>query len=397
MEKERLNYLKRFFYDKLLNDTMKFWIPRCVDSKDGGFLTYLDRQGRVLNTDKSGWVQGRLTWLFSRMYNEFEKDEKWLTLGTHGYKFLKNHIIDETGRGYFTVTKTGEWVRRRRYLFTEVFAVIGFAEYYRASHNKEALNLARKVLNTILELSKKPDALEPKYNPIIVKTRTHSATMSMIFTLQVMRDASNNEEEQKKYTAMIDTYIEEIFKYFVHPEKKALLETVGLNGELLNNPAGRCINPGHAIETAWFIITEGRYRNDTTLIERALPILDWSLELGWDKKYGGLFSFLDVEGYQPEQVEWDMKYWWPHTEAMYATLLAHHLTGKEKYLIWFEKLFEWSYNHFPDPEYGEWFGYLHRDGTVALTLKGNNWKSPFHLARHQLYTHLLLKEMLGGN
>lgn len=216
--------------------------------------------------------------------------------------------------------------------------------------------------------------------------------MIQINTLQVLRDADKNTE----YDGRIDNAIEEVFRYFVKPEKKALLETVGEKGEYLGHlPEGRCVNPGHAIETAWFIMEEGRHRNDTELVKRALPILDWSLEMGWDKKHGGFLYFLDVEGRQPFQLEWDMKLWWPHNEAIYATLLAYALTGEKKYETWFEKILDWSLKHFPDKEFGEWIGYLHRDGTVALDLKGNYFKGPFHLPRQQLFSHLLLKEMLG--
>ena len=96
---------------------------------------------------------------------------------------------------------------------------------------------------------------------------------------------------------------------------------------------------------------------------------------------------------QPVQKEWDMKLWWVHNETIYATLLVYHLTKEKKYLDWFERVLDWSYKHFPDKKYGEWIGYLHRDGTVALDLKGDNWNGPFHLPRMQLYSYLLLKEM----
>jgi N-acylglucosamine 2-epimerase len=56
---------------------------------------------------------------------------------------------------------------------------------------------------------------------------------------------------------------------------------------------------------------------------------------------------------------------------------------------------EWAYAHFPDREHGEWFGYLHRDGTVSTRLKGNVWKGPFHLPRMQWYCTLRIQEMLG--
>ena len=176
---------------------------------------------------------------------------------------------------------------------------------------------------------------------------------------------------------------------------KAPLETVGPDGEYLGDrPEGSCVNPGHAIETAWFILAEGKHRNDKAMIERALPILDWSLELGWDPKYGGILYFVDIEGKQPVQYEWDMKLFWPHNEAIYATLLAYSLTGDPKWEAWFEKILKWSLARFPDRQYGEWFGYLHRDGTVSHDLKGNMWKGPFHIPRQLLYCHLLLEEML---
>jgi len=134
-------------------------------------------------------------------------------------------------------------------------------------------------------------------------------------------------------------------------------------------------------------------RNDTAMIGKALEILDCSLEIGWDTDYGGLLSFVDIEGKPPEQLEWDMKMWWPHTEALYATILAHSITGKQKYEEWFDRIHDYSFGHFADSD-GEWFGYLHRDGTVSNTLKGSMWKGPFHLPRALLLCTRQLEKML---
>ncbi|MBF9018464.1 MULTISPECIES: AGE family epimerase/isomerase [unclassified Oceanispirochaeta] len=389
MELKRIDELKSHYYEELVNNIIPFWSSNSVDTEDGGFITYLNREGERKDTDKNGWVQGRMTWLYASLYNKLEKRPEWLEIARHGYEFLKTHIIDETGRGYFTVTKKGEPVRRRRYLFVEAFAIIGFAEYYKASGDKEALDLAEKVLDLVLELSNTPGALEEKFNTEVRQTRSHSFNMIMIVTLQVLRDAN----PAKDYNNLIDHYIDSIFKYFVHPEKKALLETVGMDGEFLDTPVGRNITPGHAIETSWFLLEEGRYQNNQDLINKALPILDWSLDFGWDKEFGGILNFVDICGNQAEQVDWDMKYWWTHNEAIYALLLAHDLTGEEKYEKLFNKVFDWAEKHFPDKDFGEWYGYLHRDGTVALDFKGNNWKGCFHLPRQQLNCYLLLKKM----
>ncbi len=387
MNNSRITELKEFYYNELFENTLPFWTSRCVDAKNGGYLTYLDREGNVMSTDKNGWVHGRMTWLFARIYNEYKREPQWLELAETGYNFLKDHIIDPDGRGWFQVTEKGTPVRRRRYLFVETFAVIAFAEYYRATGEKEALDLALKVLDLIFRLMK--SGTVPKFEPS-VQTRGHSLTMIMISVLQNLRTC----HPEGDYKDLIDTQIDEIFRYFIHPDKKVLLETVGMNGEFIDTPSGRTVNPGHAIETAWFIMTEAAEREDTELLNRILPVLDWHLESGWDKKYGGLLSFIDCSGHQPEQVEWDMKYWWPQTEAIYACLLARHLTGEEKYFKWFEKIHDWSFSHYPDRENGEWYGYLHYDGTVANTLKGNFWKSAFHLPRQQLFTLQLLEKML---
>ena len=389
MDRIKIEKYLEHYKASLLEDTLPFWVNRCQDRKYGGFLTYLDREGNRLSDEKNGWVQGRMTWMFSRLFNEIEKNQKWLNLAKSGYEFLRDHILDEQGRGWFTVSRKGNPVRRRRYLFVEAFAVIACAEYYRATENTEALHLAQKVLHRIYAL--KDGGTDSKYHKSI-KTRGHSLTMILISVLQILRTS----DSQGQYNEKIDIQIEEIFKYFVHKEKKCLFETVGPQGEFIDNPAGKTINPGHAIETAWFIMQEAEYRNDARLLKTILPVLDWHLELGWDKKYGGLNSFVSYGGGQPEQIEWNMKYWWPHNEALYATLLAHYLTGDTKYADWFDKIHNWSERHFPDKEKGEWFGYLNYDGTVSNTLKGNNWKSCFHLQRQQLFTWQLLEKMKQG-
>jgi len=79
-----------------------------------------------------------------------------------------------------------------------------------------------------------------------------------------------------------------------------------------------------------------------------------------------------------------------------AALLAHHLTGRQDYLDWHRQIHDWAYAHFPDPRHGEWFGYLHRDGRISNTLKGNLWKSFFHHPRALWYCWRLVDSALGA-
>jgi N-acylglucosamine 2-epimerase len=288
---------------------------------------------------------------------------------------------------FYAVTRDGRPLRKRRYLFTETFGVIALAEFARAAGDEQALQQANELFRLILRYHKTPGLLEPKVIPATRQLKSHAMPMILLATTQVLRQAGDN----ALYRQVIDESLAEVFDHFVRPEFQVVLENVGPNGEFLDEPDGREVNPGHAIETAWFIMEESRYRNDVGLLERACQILDWSLEIGWDKQYGGILYFKDCKGYPSPRYEHDMKLWWPHNEAIYATLLAYHLTGHKRYIDWHTKVHDWAYAHFPDHEHGEWYGYLHRDGSVSSTLKGNMWKGPFHLPRMQLNCWKLLE------
>jgi N-acylglucosamine 2-epimerase len=141
------------------------------------------------------------------------------------------------------------------------------------------------------------------------------------------------------------------------------------------------VNPGHSLETAWFLMTEGLLTENQEAISAAERIIDITLPLGIDKKHGGIIAFTDVNGQPPCQLEWDMKLWWPQAEAMIATRLSYLVTGNEEHKKVYEELKTYCENYFCDKENGEWYGYLHYDNTVSTTLKGNIFKGPFHIPR----------------
>ncbi|MFW5811942.1 MAG: AGE family epimerase/isomerase [Alkalispirochaetaceae bacterium] len=386
---QRFVELSHYFYDRLVNDTVPFWVRHAVDRTHGGYTFFLGRSGEILSPDKAMWTHGRVTWLFSKLYNDLEQRPEWLELAKHGADFIRAHGFDQNGRMYYSVTRDGKPLRQRRYVFTEVFGALGLAEYAKASRDREALELARRTLEVIRDYTLN-EKLQPKMFPETRRTRGHSLAMIQIDMLQVLREA----DPERDYSRLMDERIDDVLTNFVRPDLQAVLEVIGREGELLLDlPEGRWMNPGHAIETAWFILEEARRRGDDALAARAYPIIDWALERGWDETYGGLLYFIDIEGKQQPSLEWDMKLWWPHNEAIYATLLAYHMSGQKRYYSWFERILAYSLAHFEDREHGEWIGYLHRDGSVSMHLKGNMWKGPFHLPRQQLYCHKLLKEM----
>ena len=391
MEKQKIEKLITVYKDGLIDDTVPFWLNNAIDTECGGFFNYLDRKGEIYCTDKPVWVLGRFTWLLSTLYCEVQQNTQWLEIAKHGIEFIEKHCFDTDGRMFFEVNREGNPLRKRRYVFSETFGSIAFARYSQAANDPARLEKAKEIFKTLLHYYDNPQLLPPKYYPQNFQAKSHAMPMIIIATAQQMRKVWQDDLVEDTITKCLN----EIFDDFMKPEFKALLETVESDGGFIDSPVGRCVNPGHAIETSWFILEEYRYRKDRKILEKALQILDWSLDMGWDEEFGGIRYFVDIKGKPCVQYEHDMKLWWPHTEAIYATLLAHHLTGDKKYEDWHDKLHEYSYSHFADSEYGDWIKYLHRDGTASTTLKGNGWGGPFHLPRMQLKCWQLLEEMKG--
>ncbi|MCA9263327.1 MAG: AGE family epimerase/isomerase [Planctomycetales bacterium] len=385
----RRDALLAVYRDGLLNDTLPFWLNHCVDEQHGGFMMSLDRNGTVIDTDKSVWQQGRFTWLLGELYNNVEPRDEWLAHARSGAQFLIDHCFDPSdGRMWFHVTREGRPIRKRRYAFTESFAAIAFGELARATGDDRYAEYAQRAFQRFVSHSLHPQGVTPKYEPTR-STRGIGFPMITIVTAQELRDSIQLPEADE----WIDRSINDIRQYHLKHDMQCVMETVGPDGELIDHFDGRTLNPGHAIEGAWFMMWEGKLRGDQDLINVGCQMLDWMWHRGWDDEHGGILYFVDVKGLPVQEYWHDMKFWWPQNEAIIATLLAATLTGDPKYAEWHRLIHEWTYTYFPDPEYGEWFGYLHRDGSLSSRLKGNLWKGPFHLPRMQLVCWRLLETM----
>ena len=380
------------FYEQELKQTLEFWYEHGYDKVNGGFYTCLERNGNVFDTDKAVWAQGRGLWVFSKAYNFIFKDERYLECAKHAYQFITSKCYDLDERMFFTVTNDGRSIQKRRYWFSESFSVVGSIELYRATGDTSQLMNARKTFDTLLKVKNGEIKTAPKFNPETVNSIGLASPMILLITSQILREI--DVEKASYYHDIITSAIDEI-KLHYHPECKALFENVAPDGSRLEGSRGRFVNPGHAIEASWFLMNEAEYRNDKDLLEVALNILNWSFELGWDKEFGGLLYFIDIENKPVQALEWDMKLWWPHNEMLIAFLMAYKHTNDEKYLEKYKLVHEYTFTHFKDKEYGEWYGYLRRDGSISTDLKGNIFKGPFHIPRCELENILLIKEILN--
>ena len=373
-----IDLLAKQYKTELLDNVVPFWLHKSQDEMHGGYFTCLDRKGDVFDTDKFVWLQGRQVWLFSMLYNKVEKKQEWLDCAIQGAEFLKKHGHDGNYNWYFSLDRKGNPLVEPYNIFSYTFATMAFGQLSLATNNKEYEEIAKKTFNIILS---KQDNPKGKWNKAYPDTRQLKGfSLPMILsnlTLEIEHLLDKDIVEQT-----MNKCIHEVMEVFLRPELGGIIvENVNADGSLSDTFDGRLVNPGHGLEAMWFIMDISVRLNRKDLIDKAVETTLKLIEYGWDKKYGGIFYFMDRKGFPPQQLEWDQKLWWVHIEGMIALLKGYQLTGSEECMKWYTKLHDYTWKHFKDPEHPEWWGYLNREGEVLLDLKGGKWKGCFHVPR----------------
>ncbi|SBW06240.1 AGE family epimerase/isomerase [uncultured Dysgonomonas sp.] len=370
--------LEKQYKSELLDNVLPFWLKNSQDKESGGYFSCLDRDGTVFDTDKFIWLQGREVWMFSMMYNNVEKRQDWLDCAVQGGEFLKKYGHDGNYNWYFSLDREGKPLIEPYNIFSYTFATMAFGQLNKATGNEEYAEIARKTFDIILS---KVDNPKGKWNKAYPGTRNlkNFALPMILCNLALEIEHLLPEEFLNK---VMDDCIHEVMEVFLRPELGGLIvENVTVNGELSDTFDGRLMNPGHAIEAMWFIMDLGHRLNRPELISKAVETTLKMIDYGWDKEYGGIFYYMDRLGRPPQQLEWDQKLWWVHIETLISLLKGYNLTGSQECLKWFEKIHDYTWSHFKDQKYPEWYGYLNRRGEVLLTLKGGKWKGCFHVPR----------------
>jgi N-acylglucosamine 2-epimerase len=375
---------------ELLERVVPFWLEHAIDWQHGGILTCISDEGKVHSEDKYMWSQLRAIWTFSALYRRIERKQEWLDVAWHIFNFVKECGRDEEGRWVFCVNKDGEILEGATSIFADGFAIYGLTELARATDDQEVIDLVLETYETVQSRLARPGSYQ--IAPFEVPEGGKAHAISMIFSL-----AFNELGHYLGDQAMIEAslfHAGQVLDIFLRPDQKLLYEFVHLDNSLIDTPQGRSVVPGHAIESMWFMIHIFRRSGDEARIRQAVEAIRWHVEFGWDKEYGGILHARDAQKGAPWWRYPDAKLWWPHTEALYATLLAYEISRERWCLDWFERVHNYAFHHYPVPEYGEWTQKLDRQGdkftgTVALPVK-----DPFHLPRAFIYCIEVLQRLV---
>ncbi|KPL26066.1 MAG: N-acylglucosamine 2-epimerase [Bacteroides sp. SM1_62] len=383
---------REIYFKNLSASVIPFWYNNSPDWEHGGSFSCLDLRGNVYDSKKYVWLVARSAWMFARLFNVFDRDPDYLKMAELGIDYLWKYARDDQGRYYFSLTRKGEpWFFQRK-PYGAVFAMMAYLEYFKASgkaeYKKEAIDLFRKIHQWIQD----PARLgRPSMQG--VPAMSNLADVMVLASMALELAAVENDPQ---YQEIMVSALKQCRRHF-NPELKILMENVPDDPDqnIVQWPEGRLFNPGHSIEVAWFVIHLLEYVEDSEMFSLALDALEGSLNFSWDQQYGGIYYFMDVEGKPTLQLESGMKLWWPHTEAIYALVLAFCRTEDARWLEWLDKVHDYAFSHFVDNENGAWFGYCDRYGTLTHTSKGSHYKGFFHVPRALLFSILEIDRYLS--
>ncbi len=387
-----LSALLAQYRSELLERTIPFWLKYGVDREYGGICTCISDDGRVLSTDKYMWSQLRALYTFSALYNRIERREEWLAVAENIFNFATGCGRDENGQWMYVVDKHGRPVQGAVSIYTDAFAIYGLTEYARATGNRKAARIARETFENVRTRLAQPGPYPTAPHPIPAGMKAHGVAMTFALVFEELGHFLGD-------SAIVDAgvaYADQVMTVFRDPERKRLYEFATMDDALLNTPPGLTVVPGHVLESMWFMIHIYRRLNDPVRIRQAIETIRWHIEFGWDAEYGGIVLARDAQGSRWEKIA-ETKIWWPHTEALYALLLAYSVSKEQWSLDWLERVQDYAYAHFPVPGYGEWIQNLDQRGNKLDAVVGLPVKDPFHVAGSLINSIGVLQELEVGS
>jgi len=384
-----LNELLALYRTTLFEDVLPFWERYSFD-ESGAINTCIGDDGSLLSRDRWGWSQWRAVWVYSKLYNTFGQNPGWLKTARGIYSFLKKAGTVEGGHWPLLLDGEGNIQRGYESIYVDGYAIYGLAELYRADSDPEVLQYALETFHAA-QAAIHADAPPPAFPaPIPSGWMPHGISFLFSLAFHELAEISGGAEVRKSALELHHR----VMNVFHRDERGLVLEWLDVHGNEVPPPEGAVVVPGHAIESMWFQILIARSQGDAATVQKAIRAIHTHLQLGWDPDYEGLLLAVDADGHEEVGMKFaDSKLWWPHTEALQATLMAYQLCREDWCLEWHHRIRCYCYSHFPVAQYGEWRQKLDRQGNPAAQGVGLPAKDPFHLPRALIYLIQILEEL----
>ena len=313
----------------LFEDYLPFHEKYVVDREHGGFHCSVRPDGSIVSYEKTAWYEGRGTWVFSFLYNNFGREKKYLEVARRSLELLERSRKE--GQPWpRLMTREGKPAGPPDpEVYSDLFIAEGMAEYSKATGERKFWDQARELVLRCVQRYDRPD-----YHPIIGRTylgsnapllpgaRVLGVWMVLIRATTQMLAMRTDAELQK----VNDRCVDAILNRHVNPRFNLLNEILRHDMSRAGEPYEQLVYAGHAIETLWMVLDEAVRRRDNALFDRTAALFKRHCEVARDRVYGGLFRNL----MHVDENRWTMdKTLFPHQEALIGAMIMREQTGDE--------------------------------------------------------------------
>ena len=292
--------------------------------------------------------------------------------------------------------------------YADCFVIYGLSEYARVAHDRRAFEFAMRLFHSVLERLAAGSFRTNPY-PTPCGYQQHGVPMILVETSRELALTADGFDPAGAPTIRQRTreFARQVLDEHRQPDREVVMEFLGADGLIRDTMLGTYINPGHTLESMWFIMHQAEEVGDRTMMESAVAAVRQACELGWDEEFGGLLQFAHMEGGRPRghvpaehessamidklRTDWDAKLWWVHSEALYALLRSYVHTREDWIEEWYRRIHDYTFKTFPAEGVGEeWIAIRNRDGSPSDRVVALPVKDPFHVPRAFMHIMRLL-------
>jgi len=378
--------MKEDLHKELVSNILPFWMNKMVDNEHGGFYGRIDgknclhkkaNKGSVLNT--------RILWTFSAAYRLLG-NLQYLKIAERAFYYIQKYFIDHNNGGvYWELDYLGNPVNTKKQVYAQGFALYAFSEFYRATQNIKALELAKEYFLLIEEKCKDKktggyfEAFTQDWQSIEdmrLSTKDANEKKSMNTHLHILEPYTNlyriwnDERLRKAQTDLINIFLDRIL------DKQSFHLNLFFDENW--NVKSSTISYGHDIEASWLLFEAAQVLNEDSICDNvkgdSLRMVDAAME-GY-RQDGNLIYEKDGNHFNED------RHWWVQAEAVVGLMYAYNNSGEKGYGEKAGNIWKYIREYLIDKQNGEWFWSVSRDGnTNDEDDKAGFWKCPYHNGR----------------
>ena len=373
---------------ELLSNILPFWLRYGVDSEFGGFRGQITNDLRIDPYANKGLIlNARILWTFSRVYDVY-RTEEFRNTAQRAYEYMLRHFHDDLYGGfYWMVDYQGTPTDTRKRIYGQAFVIYALAEFYRATGQQHALDMALETYRVIEKISY--DRVNQGY------FETYERNWRLANDQRLSEIDMDEKKSMNTHLHLLEAYATLLQQWDDEILRAKLRELIILFRDRIINPDNRHmllffnekweprsdhISYGHDIEASWLLVEAAEALGDNLLfrevketsVRLARAVFDEALDSD-----GGLLYEANADG--PLDTD---KHWWPQAETLVGFLNAYQISGEKHFLKAAENSWGFIDKYIVDHKNGEWFWKVSRDGVASNDkYKVDPWKCPYHNSR----------------